>query len=69
MFVLFALQFHPKFLPTFMSYDHPVRRADALRPLVLHTFGGVYLDLDVECFAPMDAMLAGADLVLQVRVP
>ncbi|KAK2077903.1 hypothetical protein QBZ16_003771 [Prototheca wickerhamii] len=48
-----------------MAYDHPVRRADALRPFVLQTFGGMYLDLDVECFAPMDAMLAGADLVLQ----
>lgn len=59
-------QFHPDFLPIFKAYDHPVRRADALRPFVLQTFGGMYLDLDVECFAPMDAMLAGADLVLQV---
>ena len=38
---------------------------DALRPFVIHAFGGVYLDFDVECFKPMDALLHGYDLVLQ----
>lgn len=61
------LQFWPGFLATFLSYDHPVSRSDALRPLLLHTLGGVYLDLDIECFAPLEPMLAGADVVLQVR--
>lgn len=62
-------QFWPDFLDTFQSYDHAVKRADALRPLVLHTFGGVYLDLDVECFLPMAGMLAGAEVVLQGGTP
>ncbi len=38
---------------------------DALRPFLLHAFGGMYLDLDVQCFRPSDPWLAGADLVLQ----
>ena len=25
---------------------------DALRPFLLHAFGGLYLDMDVQCFAP-----------------
>ena len=42
-----------------------VRAGDALRPFLLHAFGGMYLDLDVQCFRPSDPWLAGADLVLQ----
>jgi hypothetical protein len=38
---------------------------DALRPFLLHAFGGLYLDLDVQCFRPTDPFLAGYDLVLQ----
>lgn len=38
---------------------HAVLRSDALRPFVLHTYGGVYLDLDTECFASMDGSLQG----------
>ncbi|RMZ56007.1 hypothetical protein APUTEX25_004431 [Auxenochlorella protothecoides] len=65
----FVAKFWPGFLATFLSYDHPVSRSDALRPLLLHTLGGVYLDLDIECFAPLEPMLAGADVVLQGTGP
>jgi mannosyltransferase OCH1-like enzyme len=38
---------------------------DALRPFLLYHFGGVYLDLDCECFRPMNAWIKKYDLVLQ----
>ena len=38
---------------------------DAIRPFILETFGGVYIDLDVECFQPIDAFLQGHELVFQ----
>ena len=41
--------------------------ADALRVFILHRYGGLYLDGDVECIAPVDPMLEGYDLVLQLE--
>lgn len=41
-------------------------QGDAIRYFVLHKHGGVYLDMDVECFRNMEHTLLGADLVLQV---
>jgi len=40
---------------------------DALRPFLLHAFGGLYLDVDVECFEAVDASLGGFDIVLQLE--
>lgn len=31
----------------------------------MHHYGGVYLDLDIECYKPIDASLKGYQLVLQ----
>lgn len=42
--------------------------ADAIRPFILHAHGGVYLDLDSECFADMSPWLQGAQLVMQAEV-
>ena len=38
---------------------------DALRPFLLHAFGGLYVDLDVQCFRSSAAWLAPYTLVLQ----
>ncbi|EIE27155.1 hypothetical protein COCSUDRAFT_38902 [Coccomyxa subellipsoidea C-169] len=65
---------YPWYISTFLSYPKVVLQGafplsappgDALRPFLLHAFGGMYLDLDVQCFRPSDPWLAGADLVLQ----
>lgn len=37
----------------------------ALRPLLLHAFGGLTVSLDTECLRPPSNFLAGYDLVLQ----
>jgi mannosyltransferase OCH1-like enzyme len=37
------------FLPTFDSYPYDIQRVDSARYFILFHFGGVYLDLDVEC--------------------
>jgi mannosyltransferase OCH1-like enzyme len=36
-------------------------RANALRLSVVHEFGGVYADVDVECLRPFDAILSSCD--------
>ena len=46
----FLGQHYAAYLPTWLAYKDPVCQADALRALLMRTLGGVYLDLDVECF-------------------
>lgn len=38
---------------------------DALRPFLMHAFGGLYIDLDVQCFRSAEPSLLGHDVVLQ----
>lgn len=46
----------PALLPVYDSYQEPIRRADALRYVVLHEFGGVYADMDMESLKPIDPL-------------
>ena len=36
---------------------------DAIRPFLLDAYGGLYMDVDVECFDSAAAMIDGFDLV------
>lgn len=55
---LFIRTHYPTFLATYVSYAHPIQRADALRYFVLHHYGGVYLDLDIAPYRPLTPLLA-----------
>jgi mannosyltransferase OCH1-like enzyme len=48
---------YPTFLPVYDAYPHPIMRADAVRYLLLHQYGGVYADLDYLCLRPLDRLL------------
>jgi len=39
---------HPAALPLYKNYLHDIERADMIRPYILSTFGGVYVDMDFE---------------------
>lgn len=58
-----ATQF-PEFLPCYGAYRQPIQRADAIRYFLLYHFGGMYVDLDVECLQPVDQVLRGATCVI-----
>ncbi|KAK9803592.1 hypothetical protein WJX72_003001 [[Myrmecia] bisecta] len=53
------------FLPTWARYGSTIARADAIRPFIMHRYGGLYLDLDVQCFRNGASFLTGYDVVLQ----
>lgn len=63
----------PRFLRVYDAYPSPIQRADASRYLVASAHGGVYADLDTECFKPFSALLrhggeaAGASLLLSYK--
>jgi mannosyltransferase OCH1-like enzyme len=37
------------FLPTYDSYDQTIKRVDMARYFILHKYGGIYADMDMEC--------------------
>lgn len=42
---------YPWYLDTWRSYkDSNILKSDAIRPFIMHAFGGMYLDMDVECY-------------------
>lgn len=43
------------------SLVRPIYQIDAIRYLVLYTFGGVYVDQDVEIKRPLDSMILGLE--------
>ena len=44
-----------------------LKQFDAIRPLILHEHGGIYLDVDVECSRPIDALLTRPSTALLLR--
>ncbi|XP_052769830.1 uncharacterized protein LOC128209703 isoform X2 [Mya arenaria] len=43
-------------LPTYDGYLENIRRADAMRYVILYEYGGVYADLDMESLLPLDSI-------------
>ncbi|CCM03152.1 uncharacterized protein FIBRA_05274 [Fibroporia radiculosa] len=53
----FIAQHYPWFLDTFDGYKYTIQRADVIRYFILYHYGGIYLDLDIGCLRPLDALL------------
>jgi mannosyltransferase OCH1-like enzyme len=43
---------YPHLLGTYLGYDKKIKRIDAARYMILHSYGGVYYDLDMTCLRP-----------------
>lgn len=59
----FVKEKYPEFLQTYNSYTYPIQRCDTFRYLVLYTYGGVYMDMDMVCKKELTDLLK-YDLVL-----
>lgn len=60
----FIKNYYPWFLIYFDSYPHQIMRVDAFRFFVLHRYGGIYADLDMECYKSIDTLLSDASCLL-----
>ena len=49
------------FKPYYYAFPHNVQRWDAIRYLILYHIGGMYVDLDYECFESFDEVLSRQD--------
>ncbi len=54
----------PGLLDVFDQYPKDICRADLGRYVILHAFGGVYVDLDCECLKPIEPLLPNSGLAL-----
>ena len=48
---------YPEIEKLYHSYEHWVRRADVARYLILHQFGGFYVDIDLKCIKPLSHLI------------
>jgi Glycosyltransferase sugar-binding region containing DXD motif len=55
----FIKQRHSDLYTQWKALSPPMKRVDSLRYLLMHTFGGVYIDVDVECVRPLDELAIG----------
>ena len=54
----FVTEHFPDMLALYDGYPHPIQRVDMVRYLILHTHGGLFVDLDFEALRPLDPHLA-----------
>jgi len=62
--LLFVYHNYPKFIKKFESYSLGVMRSDAFRYLLMFHFGGIYSDLDYECYRSFSPLLRSRQLTL-----
>lgn len=63
----FVAQHYPELLNCYHDYPFWIQRVDMIRYLILHRLGGVYVDLDFECFRSIQPLLQDRDCVLSVE--
>ncbi|KAH3822333.1 uncharacterized protein LOC127831636 [Dreissena polymorpha] len=51
---------YPDIRELYESYDHWVKRADVARYLVIHHYGGWYLDMDIKCKMSLEEVRTNA---------
>ena len=54
----FIARDYRQYLALYDSYKRNINRADVMRYFVLHKFGGLYADIDVECLRPLDDIIS-----------
>lgn len=45
------------FIDTYNEYQYNICRSDAARHIILHRHGGLYCDIDIECYRPVDDLI------------
>lgn len=61
---VFLSMHYPELIPVYESFPYAVQRWDAIRYLILYTFGGLYVDLDYECTEPIDPLLRDVECTM-----
>ncbi|SMC61046.1 glycosyltransferase family 32 protein [Pedobacter nyackensis] len=63
----FIRKFFPGFLLQYDSYEHNIQRVDAVRYFILYKLGGLFIDLDFECFVNIEPLLTDSECVFALE--
>ena len=55
----FVRSYYPYYLDIYSRFPYNVQRWDAIRYLILHKIGGMYVDFDYESIKPMESLIKG----------
>lgn len=64
-----VLTFFPEYMPLYRSFPRNVQRWDTIRYMILYVYGGVYTDLDTECFRSIDILCQGESMLFGKEPP
>ena len=49
--------YFPEYLSMYRGFKYNVQRWDTIRYMILYIYGGIYTDLDTECFKPIESLV------------
>ena len=52
----FVAEHYPRFLPLYDGCERPVEKADLLRYMLVHYYGGFYADMDTSCVRSLEPL-------------
>jgi len=50
-------QNYPEYIETFNGFKYNISKCDLFRYILMHKYGGIYIDLDFICIRPIDQLL------------
>lgn len=63
----FIIRYYPSFTSVYDSYANSIQRVDAVRYFILHKVGGVFIDIDFECFENIEPLLENSSCVFGIE--
>lgn len=63
----FIIKYYPGFASVYDSYPTSIQRVDAVRYFILHKVGGVFIDIDFECFQNIEPLLKNSSCVFGIE--
>ena len=55
----FVQSYYPQYMDIYSRFPYHVQRWDAIRYLILHKIGGMYVDFDYESIRPIEKLIGG----------
>ena len=62
--IYFVEKHYPEMVGQYVAFSYDIQRADAFRYMLLHHYGGVYVDMDFECLQNVEPLLLGHKFVI-----
>ncbi|CAK7068052.1 MAG: hypothetical protein PARBB_03253 [Parabacteroides distasonis] len=62
-------KYFPEYLSMYRSFPYNVQRWDTIRYMILYVYGGVYTDLDTECFKSINPLIDGRTMGIGEEPP